>query len=355
MQNNNKIKIKLILSGSGAKGAYHYGFIQKLINNEKYEIIKIFSSSIGSINALLLSKNDFDNFWEKYYDIVPKNAINIVSNLVENINIASVSGKYILNHIDSSLSYLYSYCSKEKESLDFTCWNNFLDSQIKSWCDTENTISFSISIKTKIKTEIYEFNNDLKQNIPINHLCKYIKDNIMSDNIYNHYDNTYLELNNKKNEFAPIKSIIDDAINYSSDSENTIYILLSLESEENILDFISCKYDDNDNDNNNNNSYNDLDYVSYFYKRHTGKNGLKDLFLKRYVNFFGSPLFIFQLERQILEDYDENYLQEFIMNCIDNGKHHFEKFDEIITENGDNIFIFGEEEMNEENEIDFFE
>jgi hypothetical protein len=352
MQNNNKIKIKLILSGSGAKGAYHYGFIKKLINNNKYEITKIFSSSIGSINALLLSKNNFDNFWEKYDDIVPKNKINIASNLGEKIYLTPVSGKFIFNHIDSSLSYLYSYYSKETEFQNFAYWNNFLDDQIKLWGNHESTIPFSISMKTKQKTEIYEFNDDLKRNIPINHLCKYMRDIIMSSDIYNYYDNTYLELNsvkNTKNEFAPIKSAIDDAINYYT--ENTIYILLSLESEEDILDFITNKYED---ENNENIVYNDMDYVSYLYKYQVGKNGLKDLFNKRYINFFGSPLFIFQLEHQILADYYENHLQEFIMNCMDNGKHHFEKFDEIITENGDNIFIFEEEEI-EENNIDCFE
>lgn len=312
MQNNGKIKIKLILSGSGAKGAYHYGFIKKMMNNDKYKITKIFSSSIGAINALLLSNNNFGDFWEKYKDIAPKNKINISSKLEKIIRVPKFISKF-----DISLSHIY-------QNLDFTHWNNFLHKHVNLWIYSNNNIPFTISVKNEQKTEIYEFDNDLIKKISDNDICKYIKNIIMMSDIYNYYDNSYLELNGSKNEYCPIKSIINDVDINNNDKKNTIYVLLSLQSQENTLNFISEDYNKRGDF-----IYNNMDHLSYFYR---GYDKSKKSLGEKYINFYGYPLFLFHLENEILEDYNKIYLDEFILNCITNGEHHFKIFDEMMGE-----------------------
>ena len=183
---NDKIKIpvKLVLSGSGAKGAYQYGFIKELMKSDKYEIVKIFGSSIGSLNALLLSKNNFEDFWENYHTLVPTPIVKSSIPFLDDILPPTVKST-----IDHSVSQLYSLYSGN--AVDDKKWNNFINNQISLWKTVEHIIPFSLSQKTSYKTEIFDFEDSVKKNVPATFLNKYLKDIITESNIYEQYDKTY--------------------------------------------------------------------------------------------------------------------------------------------------------------------
>jgi hypothetical protein len=308
---NNKIKIKLILSGSGIKGAYHYGFINKLKNNDKYIIEKIFSSSIGSLNALFLSKNNFNNFWENYENLLTKKS---------------------MNEIFPDISFIHDFFGKKKANINQNILNNILDEHIGEWYDCDIVTPFSISKKNQKKTEIFEINSDLKKNIPKNFLSKYIKDLILNTNIFNFHDSSYININNNYNEFVPIKSLISDIMynDLNNDNEKYIYILLSLQSEESVINCFPSEI--------NNDFVNDNEYMTNIYKYNLGNKNIQNFQEKHFFLFYGLPLFVFQIENAILIDYNDNKINEFILNCIDNGKYHFDIFNESVSQNFNDIF-----------------
>jgi hypothetical protein len=303
MKKRQKIKIKLVLSGSGAKGSYQYGFIKELMKDDKYEIVKIFGSSIGSLNSLLLSKGDFDNFWENYHMVAPS----IINN----------------NKIFNLYKYYLGETNNDKK------WVNLIENQILLWQKTENTIPFSLSQKVTYKTDIYNFNNETKNTVPPTFLNKYLKDIILNSNIYEQYDETYWHINNNNNEYAPVKNIIDDSMN----SDKCIYIVLSLQSEDNIIDCFPTNINLNDE-----NFEKDMDYITYLYKYHInyGQN-IQNYNHKKYSFFDNNLMFIYNIEHQLLNNSDY-LLPEYIQNCIENGKYHFEIFNTIITDNYENLF-----------------
>ena len=116
---------------------------------------------MGSLNALLLSKNNFEGFWENYINIMPQKIVNITSKLCEKTSLYNFFPKSIpgCSYIDNSLSKLYGLYSGN--SLKFDAWDSFIDNQIHAWYTAEKTIPFSIINKT----EIFELNDDIKKNI----------------------------------------------------------------------------------------------------------------------------------------------------------------------------------------------
>ena len=137
-------------------------------------------------------------------------------------------------------------------------------------------------------------------------MIKYVKDLIMNSDIYNFYDNTYFD----KNEYYPYKSIIKDIMDCDINNDNNeyIYVLLSLQSENNI---INCKDTQS--------LKNSCEYISHLYKHYVNENA-KKFYDTRCLDFHKNKLFVFQIDHLVLEDYDENKLREFVINCIDNEK-----------------------------------
>lgn len=322
--NNDKIKIpvKLVLSGSGARGAYQYGFIKELMKSDKYEIVKIFGSSMGSLNSLLLSKNNFEDFWENYHELVPTP---IVKSSIPFLN--DILPLTVKSAIDHSVSQLYSFYSGNV--VNDKKWNNFINNQVSLLQTTEHIIPFSLSQKTSYKTEIFDFDDNTKQNVPTTFLNKYLKDIITESNIYEQYDKTYWNINGNKNEYAPVKNIINDA----GDSDNCIYIVLSLQSEENIFDCFPNGHTFNNDD-----FEKDMDYISYLYKYHIGcGQNVQNFYQKRYFHLDNNLMFLYHIEHQLLDN-NNCSLPEYIQNCTENGKYCFEKFDQVITDDYDQIF-----------------
>jgi hypothetical protein len=347
-EDDNMVKknVKIILSGSGIKGAYQYGFILSLMKSNKYNIQKIFATSIGSLNSLLASKYDFDLFWENYGSIVSKKeTINAVSQTLE----IFPSYKWLGSTIDNSLSQMYNFVINPK--VDVNIFNNFLKKQIDDWYEIEEPISISISKKTEKKTHIYEIDDNVKKNIPKIFLEKYLKDIILDKNIFELYDDSYLRSNELINEFIPFKAMINDALN--SDNNDCVYILLSLQSNESILKCFDKKENISENICENNV---DIEYITNMYKYNQIR--ITEYFSEMQIlNFYNYPLFIFHIEDRVLQDYDKIDQKQFITNCTDNGKYHFNKFDEIIDEKCGAIFdmIFGPNiDTNNDTNIDYF-
>ena len=98
MKNFGDLKIGLVLSGGGAKGAYEAGVFKAIWDLDLFDNIRVISgTSIGSVNALLFAMKDKEvitNSWNsisysRFMSIEPRegNRINKIIETVKNINI----------------------------------------------------------------------------------------------------------------------------------------------------------------------------------------------------------------------------------------------------------------------------
>jgi len=292
IESDDKIIIRLILCGSGPRGAFQYGFINELLNDTRYKIDKIYATSMGSLNAIFTSNGYFDNFWERYDNIIPK--------LI-----------YNYSYVGYTMTYFNSFFAGNM--YDTTTWDNFLDEQLRIWQYSNNTIPITISTINKNSTnELHEFNENIKKHVPNHLIKKYLKDTITMTNIYENYDSTYKNINNGTNEYVPFTAMEDDLKNDNCHAENNnkiIYIMLPLESDTKILGCFPNIIDSEPL-----NFKNEKNYMTYIYRN------IKHTQIQNCYDFFNNTLFIYHCNETSVN----------IKSHIEWGKFEFRNFTKTI-------------------------